>query len=102
MSRIAQLERMLAVEPGDPFVLYGLAQEYAKAGDMTRSVETYDKCLAADPHYLYAYFHKARALEAVGRTQDAVSTLRAGVDAARRAGDGHAEGEIRAYLDELS
>lgn len=93
---------MLAAEPGDPFVLYGLAQEYAKAGDMARAVETYDRCLAADPHYCYAYFHKARALESLGRTADAVATLTAGIDAARRAADAHAEGELRAYLDELS
>jgi tetratricopeptide (TPR) repeat protein len=102
MSRIAQLEKMLAAEPGDAFVLYGLAQEYAKAGEMARAVEVYDRCLAADPGYCYAYYHKARAQEALGRVDDAAATLRAGVEAARRAGDAHAEGEIRAYLDELS
>lgn len=99
---IEQLEKLLAADPRDPFVLYGLAQEHAKRGEHGRAVEFYDRCLAADPAYCYAYFHKARALQAAGNEAEAVATLRAGVNAARRAGDQHALAEISAYLDELT
>lgn len=101
MPSIADLERLLAADPEDAFVIYGIAQEHAKAGDFARAVEFYDRCLKVDPAYVYAYFHKARAQEAMGRTEDALATLRAGIDIARATDDGHAMNELSAYLDEL-
>lgn len=101
MPSIAQLEKLLALDPNDAFVLYGLAQEYAKAKDTAKAVEFYDRCLIADPHYCYAYYHKARALEEAGERDRAVGTLRAGLAAARAAGDSHAMGEIQGFLDEI-
>ncbi len=102
MTRIERLEKMLAGEPNDPFVLYGLAQEHAKAGDHARAIGYFDRCLAADPGYHYAYFHKARSLEAAGRRGDAVGALRAGLAAARQGRDDKAAGELAAYLEELA
>jgi tetratricopeptide (TPR) repeat protein len=102
MPSIEQLEKLLEADPRDPFVLYGLAQEHAKRGDAAQAVALYDRCLAADPAYCYAYFHKAKALQAAGRDTEAIAALRDGVAAARRAGDQHALSEISAYLDELT
>jgi tetratricopeptide (TPR) repeat protein len=102
MPSIEQLEKMLQADPADAFVLYALAQEHAKAGRHEAAVQYYDRCLGADPAYCYAYFHKARSLEAMGRDDDAMETLRQGVDAARTAGDAHALSELSAYLDEIS
>ena len=104
MPSIAQLEKMLAADPGDAFILYGLAQEHAKVGGAAghgKAVEFYDRCLAADPAYCYAYFHKARSLAAMEKTAEAVQTVRAGIAAAKKAGDGHAESELNGLLDEL-
>jgi len=101
MPSIEQLEKLLASDPRDPFVLYGLAQEHARKGDQARAVQFYDRCLEADPRYCYAYFHKAKALEAAGRAADAIATLKAGLAAAREARDQHALSEIQGYLDEL-
>jgi tetratricopeptide (TPR) repeat protein len=102
MPSIAELERLLAADPGDAFLLYGLAQEHAKTGNHSKAVEFFDRCLAADPSYCYAYFHKARSQERMDRVRDAVETLKAGAAAARKAGDAHALSEIGGYLDELS
>lgn len=101
MPSIDQLLKVLAAEPNDPFTLYGLAQEYAKAGRTADAVEHYDRCLAADPTYCYAYYHKARALEAAGLLAEAIETLRAGKAAAKKAGDSHALSEISGYLEML-
>jgi tetratricopeptide (TPR) repeat protein len=102
MPSIQELEKLLAADPNDAFLLYGLAQEHAKAGRHEAALAAYDRCLAVDPAYCYAYFHKARTLEAAGRPDAAIATLRDGVTAAKRAGDGHALSEISAYLDELT
>lgn len=101
MPSIPDLQRLLEQDPKDPFLLYGLAQEYAKAGDVGRAVEFYDRCLAADPAYCYAYFHKARAQQQADHGTQAVATVKAGIAAARKAADAHALSELQGLLDEL-
>lgn len=101
MSRIAQLEKLLAMDANDTFVLYGLAQEHAKAGNHAAAVAWYDRCLAVDPVYCYAYFHKARSQQAMGEIAGAIGTLKAGQAASKQAGDMKALSEISGFLDEL-
>lgn len=101
MPTVEQLERVLAADPNDTFVLYALAQEHAKRGNADAALAFYDRCLAADRLYCYAYFHKAKVLEALGRLGDARATLAAGVVAAREAGDMKALSEISGALDLL-
>jgi tetratricopeptide (TPR) repeat protein len=101
MSRVAQLERLLAAEPNDPFVLYGLANEYAKLGRVDEAVAFYDRCLAADPGYLYAYYHKGKTLGDADRTAEAVTTLKVGLEKAKAARDAKAANEIGGLLDSL-
>lgn len=101
MPSIEQLQQLLQNEPNDPFLLYGIAQEHFKAGRLDDAVAWFDRTLGADPDHAYAYFHKARALQAAGRTAGAVTTLHAGVAAAKAARDLKALSELNAYLDEL-
>lgn len=101
-SRLAALAAMVEADPSDAFCLYGLAQEYAKLGRSDESLDAFDRCLAADPNYLYAYFHKARVLEESARIAEAVAALREGLTRANALGDAHAAAEIGGFLDELS
>jgi tetratricopeptide (TPR) repeat protein len=101
-ERLDRLHRMVEADPSDAFCLYGLGQEYARRGRLDEAVSWYDRCLAVDPDQCYAYFHKARALEDADRRGDAIATLEAGLERARRSGDSHAAGEIAGYLDSLT
>jgi tetratricopeptide (TPR) repeat protein len=100
-SRLEKLQRLLAAEPDDPFCLYGIAQEHAKAGDLERAIEWYDRTVAADPTHAYARFHKARLLEGLGRDAEAREELRTGLEAARSSGDAKAMSEIAGALEAL-
>jgi len=100
-ERLTRLLALLAAEPEDGFVLYGLAQECQKLGRFDDAVGYYDRAIAADPKQCYAFFHKAKTLEAAGRRADAAATLSAGMARARAVGDHKAANEIEAYLDEL-
>lgn len=103
-SRLDKLMKILDADPSDAFVLYGIAQEHARAGgpeEQAKAVEFYDRCLAADPAYCYAYYHKAVSLQALGRVDEAKATLTAGEDAAKKAGDAKALGEISGFLAAL-
>jgi len=102
MPSIEQLERLLKTDPDDTFLLYGLGQARAKEGEHDKAVQAYDRCLAIDPGHLYAYYHKARSLDALGRTDEACVVVRAGIEAASKAGDAHARFELENLLTMLS
>jgi hypothetical protein len=104
-QRLDKLAAMLETDPNDAFVLYGLAQEHAKLGgdaDNARAVGFYDRCIAADPTYFYAYYHKAMSQIALEQAEDAAVTLRAGLAAANTARDQKAAGEIASLLDQIT
>lgn len=101
MPTMEQLEKLLAAEPDDAFTLYAMAMELAKQGKHAEAVAYFDRCIASDPHYCYAYFHKARSQEAGGDLAGARATLEAGLDASRQAGDAKATEETAGYLRTL-
>lgn len=101
MPTFEQLHRLLEVDPTDAFTLYAIAQEHLKRGEAVEAVGYFDRCLASDPGYLYAYYHKARALEGAGRMDEALACARVGLAAARGAGEGHAESELASLVMEL-
>lgn len=93
-TRAEKLRKMLEADPADSFVLYALAQEEAKAGRHAEAVELYDRCLAVDEAYCYAYYHKAVSQEAMGARAEAAATAAIGAEVARRVGDGKALNEL--------
>ncbi|MEQ8843736.1 MAG: tetratricopeptide repeat protein [Phycisphaerales bacterium] len=101
MDRIDQLEKMLAAEPGDTFVLYSLGQEHAKAGRHEEAIGFYEKCLEADAGEHYAYYHMARSLEAMGEAERAMAVLERGLERARADGNQKAAGELAQFRAEL-
>lgn len=101
MPSLDQLQRLLEADPNDAFVLYGLAQEYARLKRHAEAVEHYDRCLAVDPLYCYAYYHKARSQAATGDSEGARATIQAGIGAARKVGDAHAAAELDALRESM-
>ena len=79
-------------------MLYGIALECKKAGDLPAAIEHLDRVIALDPGYCYAYHQKGLTYESAGDTESARSAYRAGIDAAKQKGDAHAQGEIEAAL----
>jgi Tfp pilus assembly protein PilF len=100
-TRKQQLEEMLAEEPNDPFLRYGLAMEYVSAGDDEGAVRCFRELLAAAPDYVAAYMQGGQALARLGRTAEAKDLFRQGMACAARQGDEHAAGEMEGMLDAL-
>jgi predicted Zn-dependent protease len=101
MDRIGTLVEILSQNPNDAFARYGLAMEYAKAGDVERALEEFGKLLAAHPEYTAGYFMAAQTLVNANRTDEAKKMLVEGIASARRTGNQHAQSEMTAMLDEL-
>lgn len=101
-DRLHALITMLDADPEDAFCLYGIAQEYASRGEHDQAIEFYERTIGSNPSDAYAYFHKARSLEALGLVEEATNTLRSGTEVARASNDSHAMSELQSYLQELS
>lgn len=99
--RHAQIEKLLAKDPGDPFLLYALGQERAKAGDHAGAIEVFDRAAKAEPPMLYAFFFKAKSLAALGRVEEARGAVSEGQRAAAMAGDAKASNELAGLAFEL-
>jgi hypothetical protein len=98
--RMAQIEAMLAESPDDAELRYFLAMEHASGGDDAACVEVLRDLIArhADRPYVPAFLQAGQALVRLDRIPEACAVLRQGIDAARAAGDAHAQGEMQGLL----
>jgi hypothetical protein len=100
---MAQIEALLAEDPDDAFLRYGLAMEHASAGDDATCVEVLRDLItrtAANP-YIPAFLMAAQSLVRLDRIPEACAILRQGIAAAGTAGDLHAQGEMQGLLDSI-
>ena len=101
-SRKQQIEEMLAEDPNDPFLRYGLAMEQMSAGDDEAAARCLQELIAVAPGYVPAHQQLGQTFLRLGRTSEARQAWRLGVDAAQKAGDLHARDEMQGFLDSLS
>lgn len=81
---------------------YGLAQEFVKAGDDSKALEEFRRILREDADYQAAYYHAGKALERLGRLDEAQGVYREGIEASYRTGNLHARSELEAALAEVA
>jgi predicted Zn-dependent protease len=101
-----QLESLLADDPDDPFLRYGLAMEHASAGDDEECVRQLRALIGLNPAapYIPAYLMAAQALVRLGREPEGAVLLVAGIAAADKAGTPdalHAKAEMQGLLATL-
>jgi len=102
-SRIEIFEQMLAGDPGNTMVMFGLAKEYEKAGDEAKLIELLERYLAAADDEGNAYGMLARAFERTKQSERARDSYERGIEAARSHGHPGMAEEYRTILDsELS
>jgi tetratricopeptide (TPR) repeat protein len=101
MDRVAMLKEILADNPNDLFAHYGLAMEYANAGDTAAALAEYEKIVAMDPNYVPAYQMGGQLLLNLRRDEEARRWFDKGIKAARRTGNQHAESEMLGILETL-
>jgi predicted Zn-dependent protease len=81
-SRIDIFRQMLANDPINTSILFGLAKEYEKAGQTTEMIETLERYLAAADDEGNAYGMLASAYEKSGDRIKAREVYQRGVEAA--------------------
>ncbi|MBN2445379.1 MAG: hypothetical protein JXO22_01540 [Phycisphaerae bacterium] len=86
-ERLAQLQKLAALEPNDPMAHYAVGLELANLERWDEAVLAFDAALRADAGYSAAYYHKGKSQIKAGHAADARETLNAGIEIARAAGD---------------
>ncbi len=95
--RMDQLEALLADDPADSFLRYGLAMEHASIGQEETAAALLLK-LIDDTPYVPGYLQVGQILNRLNRVDEACAVLRRGITAAKQQGDAHAEGEMSGLL----
>jgi Tfp pilus assembly protein PilF len=101
MERIEKLKGFLEANPGDAFLKHALALEWIKLGDDAEARRVFEELLQDNPDYIGTYYHLAKLLERAGERDGALNWYRKGIEAATKAGDRHALGELQMAYDEL-
>ena len=101
MSRREQLEQLLAAEPHDAFLRYGLAMCCASDGQHQIAQDHFRQLLNDHPDYVAGYFQWAQLLVRLDEVDQAKPLLETGIAVALRTGDRHAAGEMTEFLGSL-
>jgi predicted Zn-dependent protease len=98
-SRIEIFEQMLAGDPANTAVLFGLAKEYEKTDDLPKLIETLERYLAAADDEGNAYGMLARAYERMNKRDEAREAYTRGAAAAMAHGHPGMAEEYRQMLN---
>jgi predicted Zn-dependent protease len=98
-SRIEIFEEMLAGDPSNTMVMFGLAKEYEKAGDEAKLIETLQRYLAAADDEGNGYGMLARAYERTKDSEKARAAYQRGIDVATAHGHPGMAQEYRTILE---
>ena len=99
-ARNGQIEALLADDPDDAFLRYGLAMEHASAGDDAECVKVLRDLIArtATNPYVPAFLQCGQAAASGSTAPRKRARFSAGIGAAAAAGDTHAQGEMQGLL----
>jgi len=101
-SRIEIFEQMLAGDPSNTMVMFGLAKEYEKAGDEAKLIETLERYLTAADDEGNAYGMLARAYERTKDSEKARAAYQRGIDVANAHGHPGMAQEYKTILESES
>src|SRR5947208_16773240 len=98
-SRIEIFEQMLAGDPANTMIMFGLAKEYEKAGDDAKVIDTLERYLAAADDEGNAYGMLARAYERMNKHDQAREIYQRGIEVANAHGHPGMAEEYRQSLE---
>lgn len=89
---------MLKDEPGDSFLNYALALEFAKSNDIAKAISIIEELLGRDENYLGAYYQLGKLQEQLNLRESAIKTYNKGIEIAKKHNNRKAQGELNEAL----
>jgi Tfp pilus assembly protein PilF len=101
MNRIDKLKEFLQASPQDSFLQHALALDYIKEGNDEEANKLFELILEREPGYVGSYYHLGKLLERNGKTGDAMTVYKRGMEETKKVNDRHAYSELQGALEEL-
>lgn len=98
-NRVEIFEQMLASDPSNAMVMFGLAKEYEKTSDHQKVIDLLEKYLAEADDEGNAYGVLANAYLQSGDREKAIETYKKGIDVSMAHGHPSMANEYRMTLD---
>jgi len=98
-DRVDVFEQMLAADPDNTMVMFGLAKEYEKLSRNTDVIRVLEDYLAKSDDEGNAYGTLAKAYELSGDSEKAIETYKKGIDVSMAHGHPSMANEYRITLD---
>ncbi|MFL6373990.1 MAG: tetratricopeptide repeat protein [Pyrinomonadaceae bacterium] len=98
-DRVEVFEQMLAADPDNTMVMFGLAKEYEKRSDHTRVIDLLESYLTKSDDEGNAYGVLAKAYLLSGDRDKAIETYKKGIDVSLAHGHPSMANEYRMVLD---
>jgi predicted Zn-dependent protease len=102
MDKLAALNEILQLDPTNAFARYGLAMEYLSQANSEAALAEFSTLIGHNPDYVPAFQMSAQTLLKVGRTEEALKRLHAGIAAANRTNNQHALAEMEAMREDIA
>lgn len=100
-QRLETFRKLVERSPEDAFTRYSLAMALRGAGLPEEATRQFAELSRRQPEYVPTYLMWGQVLAALSRRDEAARAYRAGVAAARRAGNDHAVSELERALEAL-
>lgn len=97
-SRIEVFREMLASQPDDAMIWYGLASEYTKLANWDLAVEALNNVIRINPSYTAAYQMLGSALMSQGNAKEACAIWHRGIEVAESTGAWKAKQHMQGLL----
>lgn len=100
-DRIAAFRKLLETDPEDPLLHYGLGLELLKTGEAGEAAREFAEAARLNPDHTAAYREWGKALEGVGKREEAAEAWRRGVEVSHKTGDLQTRKEMEVFLRRL-
>ena len=100
-ERMAQFQELIALDPADTVLRFGLGELYVEAGDFARAAEQFAEIVRLDPQYSAAYRYLGQSYAALEQGAEARQIFARGIAVAEARGDLQTAKEMGVFLRRL-
>ncbi len=93
-SRLENLLNFYATDNADGFIIFAIAKEYEKNGDLANAEKYYLELREKQANYTGLYYHLAKLYEEQGEIDKAMAVYVEGIRICKQEGDLHALSEL--------
>ena len=85
--KIEQFKKVLAIDPNDEVMWFGLGRAYMDEGNFDEAARAMKECVKVKPTYSAAYYTLAQALHKLGRIEECRTVCDEGIEVSTKNGD---------------